>query len=61
MIVSIKEQREGVLFLFLDIPTDQVKNLHRNCDKFLQNYVSIKELISKNENEIAEEEDSDDD
>ena len=56
MVVNIKEQRESILFLFLDIPTDQVKNLHRNCDKFLQNYVSVKELIEKNETNMEEEE-----
>jgi hypothetical protein len=35
--------------------------MHRNCDRFLQNYISIKELIEKsakdqNEGEMEEEE-----
>jgi signal transduction histidine kinase len=50
MISGINEQRESILFLFLEIPTEQVRMLHRNCDKFLQTAESIRELINKNEN-----------
>lgn len=50
LMVFIKDQRENILFLFLDIPVNHINHLYRHCDSFLKKYVSIYELIKKNEN-----------
>jgi len=47
--IFIKDQRENILFLFLDIPIKHIEYLYRNCDQFLKKFVSIQELIKKNE------------
>ncbi|EGR33143.1 PAS domain S-box family protein [Ichthyophthirius multifiliis] len=46
----IKSQRESILFLFLDIPQKHVFYLYKHCEKFLDSYISIKELMSKVQN-----------
>ena len=42
--------------MFLQISTEQVKGMHKNCDRFLGNYQSIRELIEKNQVELEDEE-----
>ncbi|EGR30163.1 PAS domain S-box family protein [Ichthyophthirius multifiliis] len=54
MTLLIKDQKENILFLFLDIPLKHVDYLYQHCDGFLKNYTSIKELIQKNENQDQE-------
>lgn len=46
---SIKMKRENILFLFLDIPQEHVEKLYKKCDKFLKSYVSMRDLMNKNE------------
>ena len=45
----LKYYKEIILFLFLDIPIQEVKYMHKNCDKFLSNFISIKEALEKKE------------
>ncbi|EGR30840.1 PAS domain S-box family protein [Ichthyophthirius multifiliis] len=47
--IAIKNQRESILFLFLDIPQKHVYYLYKHCDKFLQTYVSIRQQLQKSE------------
>jgi len=46
------------LFLFLDIPQQHVARLYIKCEKFVKNYISMGDLIAKNE--LAGYESSDD-
>lgn len=39
LIMAIKTEREGILFLFLDINQSYVQVLYRKCDNFLSSYV----------------------
>lgn len=48
MMLDIKMQKENILFLFLDIQQDHVEKLWRKCEKFLKNYVSMRDLMNKN-------------
>ena len=45
----LKFYKEIILFLFLDIPIQEVRYMHKNCDKFLSNFISIKEALEKKE------------
>ncbi|EGR29894.1 PAS domain S-box family protein [Ichthyophthirius multifiliis] len=48
--ILIKNQRESILFLFLDIPQKHIYYLHKHCDKFLSSYISIREQMQKSQN-----------
>ena len=39
----------------MDIPSKHIVGLHKRCEKFLKNYISIQDLIKKNENELGNE------
>ncbi|EAR82219.2 PAS domain S-box protein (macronuclear) [Tetrahymena thermophila SB210] len=58
--ISLKDQRENILFLFLDIPIKHINFLYKNCDSFLKKYVSIQELINRNENQGQDSSDDED-
>ncbi|KAL4460691.1 hypothetical protein ABPG72_017167 [Tetrahymena utriculariae] len=58
--ISLKDQRENILFLFLDIPIKHINFLYKNCDSFLKKYVSIQELINRNENQGQDSSDEED-
>jgi len=49
LMFSIKMQRENILFLFLDIPQQHVGRLYGKCEKFMKSYVSMRELMTRNE------------
>ncbi|EAR82220.2 PAS domain S-box protein (macronuclear) [Tetrahymena thermophila SB210] len=49
LMVYIKDERENILFLFLDIPLKHINYLYRNCDSFLKKFTSIQEMIQKSE------------
>lgn len=61
LMVYIKDSRENILFLFLDIPMNHIDYLYRHCDSFLKKYVSMQELIKKNENSGFESSDDEED
>ena len=58
---SIKMQRENILFLFLDIPSVHVDKLYKKCEKFLKTYVSMRDLMTKNDMEGFESSEEEDD
>ena len=37
--IVIKEERQKIFFLFLDIPFITVEKLHKKCDKFVKNHI----------------------
>ncbi|KAL4452981.1 hypothetical protein ABPG73_000907 [Tetrahymena malaccensis] len=49
LMVYIKNEREEILFLFLDIPLKHINYLYRNCDSFLKKFISIQEMIQRSE------------
>lgn len=49
LMLNIKMERENILFLFLDIQQDHVEKLYRNTEKFLKNYVSMRDLMNSNQ------------
>ncbi|KAL4452980.1 hypothetical protein ABPG73_000906 [Tetrahymena malaccensis] len=58
--ICLKDQRENILFLFLDIPIKHINFLYKNCDLFLKKYVSMQELINRNENQGQDSSDEED-
>ncbi|CAD8156622.1 unnamed protein product [Paramecium pentaurelia] len=49
LMLSIKMDRENILFLFLDIPQKHISILYKKVEYFIKNYISIEELKRKNE------------
>ncbi|CAD8062066.1 unnamed protein product [Paramecium sonneborni] len=45
--IQVKQQRENIMFLFLAIPDEHLSNFQKNCEQFLKQFVSIKELIAQ--------------
>lgn len=43
-IMKIDQKRFDIMIWFLDIPIDYVVYLENNCNRFIKNYISIKEL-----------------
>ncbi|KAL4460692.1 hypothetical protein ABPG72_017168 [Tetrahymena utriculariae] len=49
LMVHIKDERETILFLFLDIPLKHINYLYKNCDSFLKKFTSIQDMIQQSE------------
>lgn len=43
-IMKIDQKRFDIMIWFLDIPIDYVVYLENNCNRFIKNYIPIKEL-----------------
>lgn len=61
LMMAIKTEREGILFLFLDINQSYVQVLYRKCENFLSSYVSMKTLIAEYEDDDIYESSSEED
>jgi hypothetical protein len=59
LMFSIKMQRENILFLFLDIQKKHLEKLYKKCEKFVKGYISMRDLMTKNEMEGYESSDDD--
>lgn len=45
--IKIDIKKSNILLWFLDIPISYVAFLQENCDNYLKNFVSIKEVMDK--------------
>ncbi|KRX00216.1 hypothetical protein PPERSA_10715 [Pseudocohnilembus persalinus] len=58
--LKIKDFKENILFLFLDIPPKYINASYKKADKFLGNFVRLQEVIDKNDQQLYLDEASDD-
>jgi hypothetical protein len=47
MRLKIDKKKSTILLWFLDIPISYVAFLGENCDNYLKNFISIKEVMEK--------------
>ncbi|KAL4426723.1 hypothetical protein ABPG74_006095 [Tetrahymena malaccensis] len=57
--IVIKEQKEMVLFFFLEIPINNINYFYKHCEKFMDTFSSLRDVMNEKDN--AKDDSSDDD
>ncbi|KAL4493019.1 hypothetical protein ABPG72_020798 [Tetrahymena utriculariae] len=57
--IIIKEQKESVLFFFLEIPINNINYFYKHCEKFMDSFTSLRDAMNEKDN--AKEDSSDED